>query len=333
MRPRCPRILMSEKTAKDLASEIQAIFGDEGYVHVTAKQIHEGTADADICFISREVTGNSTKQNILPDTLYFYDAMRKSKTLKWLQVHSAGADRPIYLELMDRGVTVTTASGASASLVAQSALTGVLSLARSFPKLAEAQRRHEWAPLFKTGLPPDLEGQTATIVGWGPIGQRLGAWLKMLGLNIIVVRQSAKSTVDGARVIAFEDFTQVLPETDWLILACPLTAETTDLVDTHALAIMKPTSHIVNVSRGAVVDEPAMIHALQNGRLSGAYLDVFAVEPLVAESPLWDLPNVIVSPHTAGFSDGIFKRMDQVFLKNLEHWQKDEPLFNVVKKD
>lgn len=332
-RPRCPRILMSELTARELGSAIQDIFGDEGYRHVTAQQIHDGTADADLCFISREVTGNSTKQNILPDTQFFYDALRKSKSLKWIQVHSAGADRQIFLDLVAQGITVTTSSGASASLVAQSALTGLLSLARYFPQLAEAQKQHRWAPFFKTGLPPDLEGQTATIVGWGPIGQKLGAWLTMLGLNIVVVRQSASSRVEGARVVAFEDFTKVLPETDWLVLACPLTLQTTNLVDAQALSLMKSSAHLVNVSRGAVVDEPAMIHALKTDRLRGAYLDVFAVEPLVADSPLWDMPNVIVSPHTAGFSDGILKRMSQMFLQNLKHWQSGEPLFNVVKKD
>ena len=92
-RPYHPRILLSDLTAKELSAELQAIFGDEGYEHVTAKQIHDGTTDADICFVSREITGGSTKQNVLPGTQYFYDALRKSKTLQWVQVHSAGADR------------------------------------------------------------------------------------------------------------------------------------------------------------------------------------------------------------------------------------------------
>ena len=330
-RPRHPRILLSDLTAKELAPELEAIFGDEGYEHVTAQQIHDGTADADICFVSREITGSSTKQNVLPSTQFFYDALRKSKTLQWVQVHSAGADRQIYLDLHANGVTVTTSSGASASLVAQSALTGLLSLARHFPQLAQAQREHRWAPFFTTTLPPDLEGQTATIVGWGPIGQKLGAWLTMLGLKIIVVRQSAASLVEGARVVALDDFASVLPETDWLVLACPLTPQTTNLVSKQALTLIKPSAHVVNVSRGAVVDELALIDALNNGRLCGAYLDVFAQEPLPEQSPLWDMPNVIASPHTAGFSDGILKRMSQMFLQNLRHWHKGEALFNVVK--
>jgi phosphoglycerate dehydrogenase-like enzyme len=325
------RILLSDTTAKELAPQLTEIFGVDGYEHVTAQQIRAGATDADVCFVSREITGNSTKQNIAPDTQFFYDALRISKDLKWIQVHSAGADRPIYLDLIARGVMLTTSSGASASLVAQTALTGLLSLSRRFPQLAAAQRAHVWAPFFKTGLPPDLEGQTATIVGWGPIGQKLGAWLMALGLKIIVVRQSADSLVEGARVVSFDEFKDVLPETDWLILACPLTPQTDQLVSAAAQALMKPSAHVINISRGAVIDEPALIDALNNGRLAGAYLDVFAQEPLSTESPLWDMPNVIATPHTAGFSDGILKRMSEMFIQNLKHWHRGEPLFNVVK--
>jgi phosphoglycerate dehydrogenase-like enzyme len=246
-------------------------------------------------------------------------------------VHSAGADRQIFLDLIARGVMLTTSSGASASLVAQTALTGLLSLSRRFPQLAAAQRAHVWAPFFKTGLPPDLEGQTATIVGWGPIGRKLGAWLTALGLNIVVVRQAANSLVEGARVVTFAEFNKVLPETDWLILACPLTAQTTQLVSARALALLRPSAHLINISRGAVVDEPALIEALNSGKLAGAYLDVFAQEPLATDSPLWDMPNVIATPHTAGFSDGILQRMSQMFIQNLKHWQRGESLLNVVK--
>jgi len=325
------RILLSNNTAKELAPQLTEIFGVDGYEHVTAQQIHAGETDADVCFVSREITGNSTKQNIAPDTQFFYDALRISKDLKWIQVHSAGADRPIYLDLIARGVMLTTSSGASASLVAQTALTGLLSLSRRFPQLAAAQRAHVWAPFFKTGLPPDLEGQTATIVGWGPIGQKLGAWLMALGLKTIVVRQSADSLVEGARVVSFAEFKDVLPETDWLVLACPLTPQTDQLVSAAAQALMKPSAHVINISRGAVIDETALIDALNNGRLAGAYLDVFAQEPLPTESPLWDMPNVIATPHTAGFSDGILQRMSQMFIQNLKHWHRGEPLFNVVK--
>lgn len=326
-----PKILLSDPTAAELAPEIDAIFGAGGYERVSADQIHAGTTGADIAFVSRDVTGHSTKHNIMPPTQHYYDALLKGG-LKWVHVHSAGADRQVFLDLVERGVTLTTSSGASAGMVAQTALAGLLSLARRFPQLAEAQRRHSWEPFFKTGLPPDLDGQTATIVGWGPIGQRLGAWLKAIGLNIIAVRQSASAPTEGAEVVSFADFQSVLPRTDWLILACPLTPTTTNLLSAQAIARMKPGSHLVNIARGTVVDEDALIKALQDRHLAGAYLDVFRHEPLAAESPLWDIPNVIVTPHTAGFSDAILRRMAQMFIQNLARWHRGEKLVNVVEK-
>jgi D-2-hydroxyacid dehydrogenase (NADP+) len=326
-----PRILLSDKTAKEIDGELTRILGKDGYVRVTAKQMHDGTADADFCFISRDVTAASTKHHIVPETQYVYDAMRNSKALQWVHIHSAGVDRQIFLDLMARGVTVTNSSGASAGIVAQTALTGLLALGRRFPQLARAQRAHAWEPFFKVGQPPELEGQTATIVGWGPIGQKLAAWLGAIGLKIIVVRQSASSTIPDIPVVSFADFDSVLPKTDWLVLACPLTSLTTNLVSAKALSLMKPSAHIVNISRGAVIDEPAMIDALQNGRLAGAYLDVFAQEPLSPDSPLWDMPNVICTPHTAGFSDAILQRMAEKFLENVGHFSRGEPLINVAK--
>ena len=326
-----PKILLSDPTAVELAPQIEAIFGKGGYERVSADQVHAGTTGADVAFVSRDITGHSTKHNILPTTQHYYDALIKGG-LKWVHVHSAGADRQVFLDLVERGVALTTSSGASAGMVAQTALAGLLSLARRFPQLADAQRRHAWEPFFKTGLPPDLEGQTATIVGWGPIGQRLGAWLKAIGLNIIAVRQSASAQSEGAEVVAFADFRKVLARTDWLILACPLTATTTNLLSADAIALMKPGSHLVNIARGTVVDEDALIKALQDRHLAGAYLDVFRHEPLAADSPLWDIPNVIVTPHTAGFSDAILRRMAQMFIENLARWQRGEKLVNVVEK-
>jgi len=327
-----PRILLSDYSANDLGPRIDSIFGSAGWVRLTAHDVHQRGLSADLAFVSRDVTGESTKHQITAETQFYYDALSLSKDLKWVQIHSSGADRQIYLDLLAKGITVTSASGASAGMVAQTALAGLMSLARRFPQLARAQQAHEWAPFFKTGLPPELEGQTATIVGWGPIGQKLGAWLTAIGLDIIVVRQSAASLVEGARVVSFEHFADILPVTDWMVLACPLTAQTTNLLSAQALSLMKPTAHLVNVSRGAVVDELAMIDALKNGRLSGAYLDVFAQEPLPKTSPLWDMPNVIATPHTAAFSDGILARMAQIFLDNLLRWHKGEALLNVVNR-
>jgi phosphoglycerate dehydrogenase-like enzyme len=313
------RILMTPAAAQQTGAGIAEAL--DGRAHV----LMDAGDDADVAFVSRDVTGLSTKHQVLPHTQQFHDALRNAPSLRWVHAHSSGADRPVYGELRARGVEVTTSSGANAGVVVQTALAGVLMLARCFPQLLAAQREKTWAPLVGSGLPRDLAGQTAVIVGWGPIGQGLGAMLSALGLRVVAVRSNA-----GADSVCFEDIHTVLPRADWLLLACPLTDRTRGLVDAAALALLPPGARLVNVSRGEVVDEPALITALRSGALSGAYLDVFAHEPLPADSPLWDMPNVIVTPHTAGHSDGNEARVAALFLDNLKRWNEGQSLLNRV---
>ncbi len=318
-------ILLSDAARGEIGARLAEVLGGLPHILVTPGR---QAADADIAFVSRDVTGLSTKHAVLPDTQLFYDVMRHAPSLRWAHVHSAGADRPIFMDLMARGVRVTTSSGANAGVVAQTALAGLLALARRFPQLMAAQRSHVWAPLIGTGLPRDLAGQTAVIVGWGAIGQQLGVLLVALGLRVVVVRHSAASAGEGVETVTFEALQTVLPRADWLLLACPLTERTHGLVNARALARMPEGAHLVNVARGEVVDEPALVSALQTGRLAGAYLDVFGYEPLPADSPLWDMPNVIVTPHSAGFSDGNAARVEEMFLSNVERWLVNAPLRN-----
>ncbi|KQM78712.1 D-2-hydroxyacid dehydrogenase [Xylophilus sp. Leaf220] len=287
-------------------------------------------ADAEVAFLSRDVTGLSTKHEVLPATQAFYDALLAAPGLRWTHIHSAGADRPVFDALRARGVRLSTSSGTNAGVVAQTAVAGLLALARRFPQLMAAQRAHRWAPLIGSGLPRDLAGQTAVVVGWGPIGQRIGTVLQALGLSVVVVRSSARAAGLGLPTVAFEDIGAVLPRCDWLVLVCPLTDRTRGLVGAPALALLPPGAHLLNLARGDVVDEPALVEALQEGRLAGAFLDVFAHEPLPAASPLWDLPTVIATPHSAGFSDGNAARVVRMFLDNLGRWCDGSPLLNPV---
>jgi phosphoglycerate dehydrogenase-like enzyme len=283
-----------------------------------------------VAFVSREVTGLSTKHELQPATRAFYAALEGAPSLRWVHVHSAGADRPVYVRLREKGVQVTTSSGANAAVVAQSALAGLLALARHLPQLWEAQRQARWAPLIATGLPRDLEGQHAVLLGWGPIGQQIGRLLQAFGLRVTVVRQQDRPAGDGFAVVPFERMSAVLPGADWLLLACPLTERTRGLIDARTLALLPPHASLVNVARGEIVDQDALVAALRGGRLGGAFLDVFAHEPLPADSPLWHLPNVIATPHSAGFSDGNAARVERMFLDNLRRWCAGEALHNVA---
>jgi phosphoglycerate dehydrogenase-like enzyme len=227
-------------------------------------------------------------------------------------------------------VQVTTSSGANALVVAHTALAGVLALARRFPQLWDAQRERRWSSLMGESLPRDLEGQHAVVVGWGPIGQHLARLLQALGLRVTVVRQQDRPA-DGFPTVAAARLREVLPTADWLLLACPLTAQTRGLVDAGAIAALPAGAHLVNVSRGEIVDEHALVEALRSGRLGGAFLDVYAQEPLPPDSPLWTLPDVIATPHSAGLSDGNAARVRRMFLDNLRRFLAGEPLLQLAR--
>ena len=322
------RILISREAAAKLSNRIAQALG--GRTHELVHPDQAAATSAQVAFVSRDVTGLSTKHRIVPQTQAVYDVLAASRSLRWMHVHSAGADRPIIEALHARGVTVTTSSGANAPVVAQTAVLGLLSLARHWPTLLAAQRERRWAPLIASGLPRDLRGQTAVLIGWGSVGKEIGRLLQALGLQVVVVRHSSASCGPGVQSVPATALHEVLPSADWLVLACALTADTRGLIGARQLALLPAHCGVVNISRGDVVDESALIDALRAGRLAGAYLDVFAQEPLPEGSPLWNLPNVIVTPHSAGFSDGNEERVADMFLANLGRWARGEPLRNRV---
>jgi D-2-hydroxyacid dehydrogenase (NADP+) len=283
-------------------------------------------AQVDVAWITRDVTGLSTKHAVIEPLAGCYRVLRRSSSLRWVHTHSAGLDRPIYPELMARGVAVTASPGANADVVAQTALGAVLALARRFPQLMAAQAQRRWAPLVAGPLPPDLAGQQVVLVGWGAIARRLQPWLAMLGLKVSVVRRCAEPAGPGIETLRYADLPRALPSAQWLILACPLSTETRSLVGTAALAALPMGAMLVNVARGEVIDEAALIDALHRGHLGGAFLDVFQTEPLAPESPLWALPNVVVTPHSAGQSAGHATRTASLFLDNFRRWLAGTPL-------
>ena len=286
--------------------------------------------EADIAFMTREVTGLSSKGNPTPELRNFGKVLRASPNLKWLQIHPAGAELPIYRELRDRGVKVTTASGATAVTVAHTALGALIAINRRFPLLADAQRRHAWEPRLGANSPRDLKGQTAVVVGLGPIGQNLAPLLNMLGLRVVGVRREAIPVPPCDQTVTYGDLSSVLPEADVLILCCPASPLTHGLANAAAFNAMPKGALLINVARGSVAVEADIIAALESGQLAGAYLDVFEREPLDPDSPLWDMRNVLISPHTASHSLGQNEAVFDIFLDNLARWLNGDALRNDV---
>ncbi len=323
------KILLSELALRGLSKDIATVMGSRPFECVSFEDaVASGRRDFDVAFVSRDVTGLSTKHELAPSLKACYKVLEESSNLRWVHIHSAGADRDVYVRLRAKGVQVATSSGANAEVVAQTALAGLLALSRKFPELVHAMHAKKWAPLLGSQLPPDLSGQTALLVGWGPIAQRVAQFLTMLGLRLKVVRQKAhvgslsKSEVAFSQpeMLTFETLDSALPSSDWIILMCPLTETTRGLINARRLSLLPKGAGLVNVARGEVVVEKDLIEALENGSLGSAYLDVFEHEPLSQKSPLWSLPNVIVTPHSAGFSAGNEKRVSQMFLANLDRW-------------
>jgi len=270
--------------------------------------------------------------DVYPDaSAAFFAAALGAEKLRWLHCFNAGTDHPIFARIAERGAVVTNSPGANAVPIAHSAVAGLLALARDFPRYAAAQRERRWLDPERLPAPRDLAGQTLVVVGLGGIGTEIARLGRALGLRVVGVRRSPPPPDAPVDVHATPARLALhLPRADWLALACPLTDATRGLVDAGVLAALPRGARVLNVARGEIVDEAALVRALEDGRLAGAYLDVFATEPLPAESPLWHLPNVIVTPHAAARSDGSEARQAGIFLANLARWARGEPLAHVV---
>ena len=252
---------------------------------------------------------------------------------KWVHFPGSGVSQHKWLPpLMSRGVRVTTSTGANAESVAVTALTGMLMLARRAAAWIDDRHVGQWNTWPEPEAPADLAGQTVVVVGVGAIGGRFARYAKMLGMKVIGVRRSPRREDDAADSIVHpSELQSLLPECDWLVLTCPLTDETFHLVNAAVLARMKQSAYVINVARGEVVDDAALIPALKDKQIAGAYLDVFPQEPPKHDSPVWKLPNLILSPHVAALSRGNQWRATEIFMRNMARFARGEALVNEVR--
>lgn len=256
--------------------------------------------------------------------------------LRWLQYSEAGIDalRPIGILDADSGVIVTTAVGINASTISEYVFGSMLMFNRSWPTMVRLQDRHVWprsAGWYHLGG-QELEGKTLGIVGLGHIGRRVAQIGRVFGMRILAIRRSvvpSKHDADVDQFYSSDQLRDMLHLSDYIVISVPLTTATDNLIGEAELQAMLPHAYLVNVARGRVIDEDALIRALKEGWIGGAGLDVTREEPLAADSPLFALPNVILTPHISGVSVHYDQRLATLFADNLRRYRSGEPMINL----
>ena len=259
-----------------------------------------------------------------------------AQRLRWIQVTAAGVGPMLFPALVESPVILTNGRGLHAVSMAEHTLGVMLAFVRKLHLARDAQRERRWLQRELWSEPPDfgeLAGGTLGLVGFGAVGSAIGARARALGLTVVAVRRNpAPDPGPAHEQWGVERLPELLERADWLVLAAPSTSETRGLIGAAELACMKPGAVLVNLGRGALVDEAALIDALEHGRIAGAALDVFEHEPLDHASRLWNLPQVIATPHISGLGPRYWERSVELFARNLRAFLAGEPLVNVVDK-
>ena len=282
-------------------------------------------------------------------TFYLPADLSRAPKLKWVQMHAAGVDHLLDHPIMKSEILLTTASGIHATPIAEYVFASILAFNRRVTQMLYYQSRREW-PQGRWDLfaRPELRDRTLGIIGYGSIGRELGRIARCFGMRVVVTKRSVshmrdvgyalQGTGDREGALLDEAFpperlSEMLSLCDYVVVAVPLTPETRRLIGEAELRAMKPSAYLVNISRGGTIDEGALLKALREGWIAGAGLDVFEEEPLPSDSPLYDVENVILSPHVSGFTLRYDERASDLFAENLRRYLTGEPLLNLVDKE
>jgi phosphoglycerate dehydrogenase-like enzyme len=258
----------------------------------------------------------------------YFDA---APQLRWFQAMNAGLERLDRAGVLRRGFAVTNASGLASVAIAEWVIAAMFSMAKMLPAYQRQQDQHQWQWIRGGTV---LEGKTCGVVGLGAIGRETAKRARAIGMRVIASRR----TVDGDdpdcdAMFPYSDLHALLEQSDYVVLCVPLTKETTRLIDAAALRTMKPSAAIVNIARGDVIDQPALVAALRDGTIASAALDVTSPEPLPPDDPLWTLPNVIITPHVSSSSDRREGTAAALFTENLRRYLANEPLRNLARPE
>jgi phosphoglycerate dehydrogenase-like enzyme len=308
-------------------TQIQAAAPDVELIHTTRDELDQGIVPgpgADVLLI--ELGGEPWYHHEVPAEGF---AKLVTPRLRWVQACSSGIGHITATGVLPDDVPLTNAAGVHADALGESVMAAVLFHAKRLPERLERQRRRAWEELHCK----ELRGQVIVVLGTGHIGSAVAARAHAFGMHVVGVRRTPRPTPHFDSVVGTARLLDVLPQADYLVIACPLTRETEGLIGAEALAALRPSAYLINVSRGRVVQEMALLEALATGSLSGAYLDAHAQEPLSDEHPFWNATGVTVIPHDSHSSPYIGDNIVALFTDNLRRYIAGEPLRNLVDRE
>jgi phosphoglycerate dehydrogenase-like enzyme len=289
------------------------VMGDDGSLALGGEPVDARDAAPEVAWATSDIY----QSRILRP---FFGMVRHAGSMRWFQSAAAGTDHPIFAEIVARGVRLTN-SHVTAEPIAEYVLRAVLDVFQDAGRWRDAQAARRWEVHdFR-----EVNGSTWLIIGYGHIGSAIGERARAFGADVVGVRRTP-----GPHTVTPDRIAEVLPAADVVVLAAPATDQTSGLVDATFLAAMQERSVLVNIARGALVDEDALLAALDRGVPDAAILDVTATEPLPADSPLWDHPGVVLTPHSSALGDGRFERAADTFADNLARYVRGEPLVNEI---
>ena len=262
-----------------------------------------------------------------PTTLH--RVLNAAPSLRWHHAPNAGVNHILTPKYLERDLILTNGAGVHGIPIAEFVITYLLAYSKRLPSLYKLQNEQNW----QRGLPiQELFGKTLLIIGAGGIGQEIAVRAKAFGMRIFGSSRHPKPLPNFDKVVGANEWKELLPESEFVVIAAPLTLETKGMIDMETLGLFRPDSYLINIARGAIVEESALTKALQEGWIAGAALDTVFTEPLPAESPLWTLPNVFITPHCSGNSPRVKERTIALFLENFTRYRQGQQLRNVVDK-
>ena len=309
------------------------VLPDDQVARIRTTLAADRVTDARLADVRRDAIPDA---DVLLATSTSADEIARAPRLRWIHSSAVGVARLLPPAVVQSDILVTNSRGVHSDAIAEHAIALVLALRRQLHTSAQRQRDRVWAQVELSTVPiPPLSATTMVVVGLGTIGGRVASLAAGLGMRVIGVRKrTALVAPPGVTaVVPVERLADALREADAVVLAIPRTHDNRVLIGTTEFEMMKRTAVLVNVARGQLVDEAAMIAALTSGRLGGAGLDAFHQEPLPPDHPLWALPNVLMSPHTAAFTGDYWTPVVDLFLDNVERFRLGQPLLNLVDKD